>query len=227
MNNNEKIQILPLNETHLEKIMELQHIVMSSLDNPDFYASIAKEEFERQLRDPGIAVGAFLEKELCSYFVMVVPGERSFNLGRDINLNPEELDKVIHYETAAVHPKYRGNHLQMEMANELKKLVSKNGKWRYTMSTVSPFNYPSLKTVFTELNLVARKLYLKYGGKLRYILYQDLQKPLILDKENSVCVLSSDIEKQEELFSIGYYAYDIKKEEGMDMTYFAKEENVV
>ncbi|SMB80856.1 Acetyltransferase (GNAT) family protein [Desulfonispora thiosulfatigenes DSM 11270] len=212
-----------LNESNLQEVMFLQNEIINSLNNPDIYAFTSEGEFLEILTGQGIMVGTFFEGNLCGYFATMVPGDKEDNLGLDLNLDKKELKKVIHYEVAAVHPDFRGNNLQKQMANKLQEIVMERDQWHYTMATVSPFNYPSLNVFLTGLNMVAKKISKKYGNKLRYILYQDLQNPLSLKKEETIIVLNTDYEKQKELFNSGYCAYNIKKVGNFNKVYFAKE----
>ena len=69
------------------------------------------------------------------------------NLGLDINLPTEELSKVIHMESAVVSADYRGQGLQYRLMEYAEKFLRSEGKHKYLMATVSPYNPASYKTV--------------------------------------------------------------------------------
>jgi len=53
-------------------------------------------------------IGIFTDDGLIAYNVLYFPGVDGDNFGTDIALPSDELDKVVHLETVAVHPAFRG-----------------------------------------------------------------------------------------------------------------------
>jgi hypothetical protein len=78
---------------------------------------------------------------LVAYHVLDVPSRE--NYGADIGLLPEELPKVAHRKTMAVHPDYRGNGLQRKM-NPAQIELMRSASFRHACCTVSPKNSYSI-----------------------------------------------------------------------------------
>lgn len=199
-----------LEENNIEEILNFQHEVLSTLENSEVCVYLSEFEVREILNGLGIMVGIYVNNTLAAYGTSLFPGEREDNLGRDINLTDEELMKVAHLESVAVHPAYRGNSLQMKIAHYLIKKVNEDGRCNYLMNTISPYNLPSLK-ITISLGFIIRKLYIKYGGVLRYLLFNDLRSPVKIDKETIITVMASDLEKQKELLQMGYYGISFEK----------------
>ncbi|MFT4105134.1 MAG: GNAT family N-acetyltransferase [Lacrimispora sp.] len=118
----------------------------------------------------GLGYKAF-EKEskaLAGVFIAVLPGKGKENLGRDIGLADEELEKVAHMETIAILPQYRGNGLQHTMMQAAEEELKSRG-YKYFMCTIHPENIYSEKNAVKQgYEVVLTKE--KYGGYVRDIL---------------------------------------------------------
>jgi hypothetical protein len=120
-----------------------------------------------------------------------------------------------------VHPDLRGNSLQYKLADMLTRRAIKKKNFRYLFTTVSPYNYASIKTV-TSMGLNIAKLCKMYYQWDRYVVYKDLVNPLKLDKNNTIYVPGILFEKQQELLNNGYFGFSqFKDEEGIKVM-FAK-----
>ena len=91
-----------------------------------------------------------------------------FNLGYDLNFSAEDLMRVVHMDTAAVHPDYRGQKLQHRMMLHAEKELA--GK--ILLCTIHPDNRYSLNNVLKQGYTIEKKLE-KYGS-IRYLLRKDL-----------------------------------------------------
>ncbi|MCL2324553.1 MAG: GNAT family N-acetyltransferase [Actinomycetia bacterium] len=110
--------------------------------------------------------------ELTAFIIARFPRDGADNLGRDIKIADAELSKVVHMESVAVLPEYRGQGLQRKLVQRAESRAKKEGAV-YSMCTVDPRNSISLDN-FKELSyqVVAEKP--KYGGHDRLILYKRL-----------------------------------------------------
>jgi hypothetical protein len=61
---------------------------------------------------------------------------------------------------------------------------------------------------------VIKKLKDKYGGKLRYILYQNLATPINRGIEHTIALTNTDIEGQQKALMQGYFGYEARKTAG-------------
>jgi len=204
-----------LNESHIEEILQLQDIVAHSLNDKELFVSDSRDFIMEQVLKPGRgkAIGIFVKNQLIAYRTVAFPGKTEWNLGRDLGIAEEELDKVAHLEATAVHPEYRGNRLQAKMLKHTIILVEALG-FHYILSTVSPYNYPSLKSVIgSELSIYSLNLREGiYGGKLRYLLFRDLKDMKKKRQPKSIVkVKNKNISLQMKLLEAGYIGDTIER----------------
>lgn len=105
---------------------------------------------------------------LAAVFSIVRPGLRDFNLGHEIGLHEEELLRVTHMDTAAVHPDFRGFGLQRRMMAEAEQVL----QGRILLCTIHPENCYSLQNAL-KLGYRIEKRVGRYGS-VRYVLRKDL-----------------------------------------------------
>ena len=90
----------------------------------------------------------------------------------DIPLTSENLNQVVHMDSASVHPKHRGHGLESKMIAFAETLID-TSKYRYSFATVAPENVASLKSL--EKNgyqvMVIKE---KYNGMLRCVTMKKL-----------------------------------------------------
>ena len=108
------------------------------------------------------------------------PGITDENLGYDvftdclhIPLTTENLSKVVHMDSASVHPNHRGHNLERLLIAYAETLIDIS-KHKYSFATVAPNNYASLKSL--ERNgyqvMVTKE---KYHGLMRSIMMKLLK----------------------------------------------------
>lgn len=151
-----------------DEIYQLMQTVYNQLDNKSLYVCDTPEYVKAHIEDMGFTVIASNEdSEMVACFMVRYPGQEEDNLGRDLGLNQEELNRVVHMESAVVLPEYRGRGLQRAMLKYAEERIDQS-KYRYLMATVSPDNphsYHSLEKSGYELKLTKEK----YGGFMRRI----------------------------------------------------------
>lgn len=108
---------------------------------------------------------------LAGIFDILIPGLAEYNYGYDLALTQEELLRVIHMDTAAVHPDYRGHGLQKTLMQEAEKYAAGMGN-RILLTTVHPDNRFSLNNILQQGYSIEKRLP-KYGSE-RYILRKDI-----------------------------------------------------
>lgn len=108
---------------------------------------------------------------LAAIFTVLHPGLTSCNYGRDLDLTEEDLGKVVHMDTSAVHPDYRGLGLQAKMIHMAEETLNGKGH-RILLSTVHPENCYSLDNLL-KLGYTVQKRVEKYGSE-RYVLRKDI-----------------------------------------------------
>lgn len=208
------VQVMPLTITHLDKILQLQELVLESLVKKEFLAPLTREEFTYIIEGNGLIVGAFAGEKLIAFRALLVPPMDDEHLGLDIGLAEAELPNVIYQEISNVHPDYRGNRLQQKLANLIMtKLAKTNHTYTYICATVAPLNIPSLKDKFSQGMEVAA-LKEKYGGKLRYIFVKRLDGADEQKGTETVSVKMSDITAQQSLLAEGWRGIRMVEQNG-------------
>lgn len=179
-----QITIELLTERQLPELMALQEKVITFLERPEFLQPLTKEEFLNILNGNGMLAGAFKEGRLIAFRAMLNPGDDDEHLGTDIGIPQQELSSVLYSEVSCVDPEFRGNGLQTILGRWL---LEKVQDYRYVCTTVAPFNIPSLKDKFA-LGMAIGALKMKYGQKLRYVLWKDLQQEtsVVIQEEQAV-----------------------------------------
>lgn len=205
-----------LDDSYIGQMLELQDMVMETLDSSDLYKPDSREFLEKSLDNGAVILGAFIENKLICHRFINFPREEKRNFGRDLNLPKDELMHVAHFESTLVHPDYRGNRLQgitFDYAIDLMKRLD----YYHICTTISPRNYYSLLNILKK-GLFIKKIDKKYvraykedGGKLRFVLHKNLKEEPIKNFDEKIYVDSKNIEKHRELLNTGYIGYRAEK----------------
>lgn len=123
---------------------------------------------ESNVNENGFGIVACSEDgKIVGIFIIRYPQKADDNLGRDMRFSDTELLQVVHMESAAVLPEYRGNHLQEKMLRYAESFIDKKN-YHYLMATVSPDN-PASYLTFEKCGYQLMKTKEKYGGLMRRI----------------------------------------------------------
>jgi len=210
-----------LDENDLEQIVQLQNSVLGKLKQKELCVPIPKEEMLEILTGNGESVGFFVGDKLCAVCSLLFPVSYENNMALELNFSDEELRLVAQFELSLVDLDFRGCNLQLKLADILARRLEKRGEAKYLFTTVSPYNYPSIKTV-TSLGLQIVKISKMYFNWDRYVVYKEFNKPVKLDTANSISILNTCLAEQEKLINEGYRGYSqFKDEEGIKIV-FAK-----
>lgn len=166
-------QLIELNLSDIERIIELQEAVVNGLENKEIYVETEKEEFEEYLNGKGKIIGYLTnDNELIAMGVYANKGYDKENYAYDLDLCGEAVLKVGQIESTIVKDEYRGNKLQKLMCEELEKIAKRNDD-EILCATASPYNKFSVNT-FINLGYEIKRDKLKYGGLRRYVLVKNL-----------------------------------------------------
>lgn len=172
--NNVMAKLKALDESYIDKIMELQKVIIDNIEDKQIYANSEKHEFLDAIVHKGKILGVVTEEdELIAMGVYIKNNYDEHNYGYDIGLEGEELLKVGQIESTVVLPEFRGNRLQKIICEELEK-VALDDNVSIIASTASPYNKFSVNT-FLNLGYEVKADKLKYGGLRRYVLVKNLR----------------------------------------------------
>lgn len=167
-------QITKASPSDYSAISHLIQTIWDHLDQKAWFAIDSADYTGHMLEtQQGIAFKAVEQetKTIAGIFMITFPGLSDENLGRDINLPDEELLKVVHMDTVAVLPHYRGHSLQQRLMQAAEIEAQQLG-YRYFMCTIHPDNHYSKNNVLKQgYRIVATKE--KYGGYTRNILLKE------------------------------------------------------
>lgn len=206
-----------LDESNLRDIMKLQDLIILYMCDKEMFRTHPPEYFLEHFKIENSIIGIFTDDGLIAYNVLYFPGDRKDSFGIDIGLERDELDKVVHLATVAVHPAYRGNSLQKLMQGIHLDAAMRLG-YEHACCMVSPKNGASLQNIFSHgLNIKALKV--KFDNRLRYILHRHLLSPR-LDCHEEYIVRSSDLEAQIGLLNMGYLGFRmVEMADGFNISY--------
>ncbi|HWQ19187.1 MAG TPA: hypothetical protein VN455_05360 [Methanotrichaceae archaeon] len=198
-----------IDESRLPEVMDLQEVISRHLQDEEIFRLDTAEYFRSHFQARYPAIAAFTDDGLIAYHIISFPSENGDNFGLDIGISGEDLSRVAHLETVAVHPDYRGNSLQRTMAGcHLHKLAEMG--YEHICCTISPMNSASLQNGFS-IGLTIKGLKTKYGWMTRYIMHMNLLHPEDYGGEE-IWIDSSDIAGQKELLSRGLCGFKAKRQ---------------
>ncbi len=149
----------------LQEIREgMEHKEWFYLDPPEDL----REFMVRGIMDLWLAMD---DNRIAAMFYTIVPGLSEINYGQDLDCTEEELLRVVHMDTVAVHPEYRGLGLHRKLVALAEEELSSRGE-AILLCTVHPDNCYSLRNVLAQGYTIQKRLE-KYGS-VRYILRKDI-----------------------------------------------------
>jgi len=200
-----KYIITILNEKHLPLVMALQAVIVQNLGRPDLLQSFSYDFMKQHMGRQGAVLGVFVENRLAAFRNLYYPHpwEKEWNLGLDLGLPEDELTKVANLQMVCVHPRFRGNGLAMKMNRISLELLLERGAHHHVCATVSPYNIWNIP-ILLKCGFRIVKLKRKYGGKLRYIVHQDLRGPVLFNDRSAIPVRLGDHDTQKKWLASGY-----------------------
>lgn len=153
---------------HVEEIYKVMGEVYDRLENKTLYVCDNLEYVKSHIADEGFAVIACNKNsKIVGSFIFKYPGQSDDNLGRDIGLDDNKLEQVVHMEASVVLPEYKGRGLQLAMLKYAEELIDKS-KYKYFMAAVSRDNPLSYRT-FEESGYSLEMTKEKSDGLMRSI----------------------------------------------------------
>ncbi len=203
--NEKEYPVRELSTRDIDKILDLQNIVIEMLENHNFLQPLSREEVEGTLHNR-LMVGLFVEEQLVAFRTLQIPVMDENHLGLDIGLVKEELHKVVYQEITIVHPNFRGYGLQKKLGHIVMELLVEL-PYSIVCATVAPFNIPSLKDKLSQ-GMKIGALKPKYQNMLRYVFYKNLNEETSV-YTNKIEVRMADAEQQQEILKNGWVGLEI------------------
>ncbi len=200
-----------LEQQDLQNILELQNLIVSHLINPEIFQTNDEKFIINIFHTQEEIIGIFIQQELIAYLMVDIPSKEEDNLGIDIAVPHNELDKVAHLDNVVVHPIFRGFSFQLKLQSHAINII-KNKGYYHICSTVSPYNYPSLYNLL-QSGLFIKALKPKYGGKIRYVCHQNMKKISEIQTNSVIPVMNTDFDQQKALLQQDYCGYRIEKQQ--------------
>jgi RimJ/RimL family protein N-acetyltransferase len=199
-----------LDESHLEQVLDLQGIIVQNLPSPDLLQPFAPDFMRQHVRNKGRIIGVLADNELIAFRALYFPDidDHEWNLGFNIGLQESELAKVANLQMVCVNPLYRGNQLGLKMNRHVIRFLQEETDYIHLCATVHPRNHWNVK-ILMKSGFVIRNLKEKYGGKLRYIVYQNLREPIKIMSKGKVFVEHMDIDEQKKVLKRGFLGIDL------------------
>ncbi len=190
-----------LDMSDFEAVMSFRDVVLSGLENPDYYRRESDEgEFVcRHLDHRGCTIGLFERNELVAIGCMSLAEYGNTELLRYATQLPPS--RAVWLSATFVHPKHRGKGLQSLLIKSRIAEALRRGR-RGLTATVSPDNHYSWSNLLRH-GLRVRAVMKAYGTHDRFVMFGtaadpgfDLQSSVILDPRN--------IQAQQLLLQFGY-----------------------
>jgi ribosomal protein S18 acetylase RimI-like enzyme len=157
-----------------EKLIQLLQEVRQGMSNQEWLYLDAPEDVRQAMTDGTMQLWVAEDGvRFAGIFFILIPGLAEYNYGYDLGLSRDELLSVVHMDTVAVHPDYRGLGLQKRLMQEAEKYSAELGE-RILLATVHPDNRYSLENFLRQGYTIERQLP-KYGS-VRCVLRKDIYK---------------------------------------------------
>lgn len=191
----------------LNILIACKNNVISRIQEPFLFIPPDNAYLSTILNGYGQIIGLVHENALIAFASVVFPKTGKNNLGNYLQFTKSQLKQVAQFEHGLVEENYRGHGLLKILLNE--HLVTLKSYCNFLISTVSPYNIPSLKTAF-ELGQVIKKRVV-YHGFDRFILYKQFNRPLLFTNSNIlVCKMLDELEFYLERNYVAIYDFEVE-----------------
>ncbi|MFH1976261.1 MAG: GNAT family N-acetyltransferase [Pseudomonadota bacterium] len=203
-------EIRILDPSYLPRIMELQQLIIENLLNKDTLQPFPADFMKEHLGRKGFVLGVLSGNDLLAFRNVYFPdiNDTEWNLGIDLEFPSRILNKVANLQMVCVHPSCRGNSIATTMNRHAIRIIKELGIRDHVCATVSPYNFWNIK-ILLACGFIIKKLTKKYGGKLRYVVHQDLHCPMSFESGSSQPVVLTNFIKQHEMLSNGWYGTNL------------------
>lgn len=205
----------------VDAVYALHLRVLEVMPRPGLVRPDSRAYFQSHVGDDqGFILGCFFGSRLIGYGLCSLPSDPAENYGTVLGLPPEELLLVGQLEGAAVDDAYWGRGIHRLLATWRANCLIAAG-YRHVCATVAPGNVWSLRNLL-DTGLTVRRIGTLYGGLLRYVMQNDVERPMQLDLAESRSLPLQDTEAQAALLDRGYVGHACSLErDGLRLMHFA------
>ena len=195
------------------KLCELQQTVVESLSDPSALYVRNAEFFERCIDSDGFVVGALAGEVLIGSAAACTPGTDEPNYGEQVGVPADELSHVVHTSGSMIHPRYRGNGFQRQLA-EQRQVFADHAGYYHQCGIAIPTSHASMRNHLRLGWLIKGHMiddfrFSKFGEP-HYVLHRDSRTrpvPKLDCPTNSF--LLSDTRSCNSMFDHGYWGFRI------------------
>ncbi len=166
-----------LNEENFADIMNLYDIVSSAMDNKGWLKVRDFKSLQKTIDDGGFIIGCYVDSELIACALCDVPGINDIDLLVGLNIDPVDIKNTYVSGFVMVHPKYRGNSLQLTLLDLRIDIAKSKGK-KYIITVAAVDNIYSLKNI-ESLGFKLKAQRANEFGVLRNIFVKNLAEDLV------------------------------------------------
>ena len=133
-----------LGDSDVDEICRLHRLILNSLPDQLLLYERDSDFFEGCVRGQGCVVGALAGEALVGYATMSFPGPGDDNYGTCLDLPRDELPHVAHLAGSSIHPRFRGNGLQLQLLR-LRTAFASGAGYYHQCGEVLPGNVISIE----------------------------------------------------------------------------------
>lgn len=197
----------------VDDVYSLHLRVLEVMPRPGLVRPDPRSYFEGHVAGgEGFILGCFSDGRLIGYGLCSLPQDPVENYGMLLGLPPEDLLLVGQLEGAAVDDAFWGRGIHRLLARWRADCLVAAG-YRHICATVAPGNVWSLRNLL-HTGLTVRCTGTLYGGLERYVMQNDVERPMVLDLDGSRVLPLQDLDEQAALLSQGYVGYACSLESG-------------
>ena len=168
-----------LSEENFADIISLYDIVTSNMDNKNWLKVRTFENLQKTIDNGGFIIGCYVDSELIACALCDSPDVSSIDLLSGLNIDPTDIENTYISGFVMVHPKYRGNSLQLTLL-DLRIDIARNRGKRYIVTVVAVDNIYSLKNI-ESLGFKRKSQKTNEFGILRNIFVKDLVEDMVCE----------------------------------------------
>lgn len=145
-----KVEIRRGTPDDLEAFISLLTMVRDNMEQKEWFYLAPPEVFREQMAGGVLELWVAMDGDrLAAALDLLHPGLEAYNYGYELGFDREQLWKVVHMDTAAVHPDYRGLGLQRRLLEMAEQEMRGKGE-TYLLCTIHPDNRFSLNNALKQ-----------------------------------------------------------------------------